>query len=305
MPMRLFVGITDREWHERLSGSQPDEVNFWKPGERGGFASLQPGELFLFKLHAPNDFIVGGGHFVKFSRLPVSLAWLAFGEKNGVGSLGEFRTRIRKYRQGDPGPDPIIGNIVLAQPFWFPRDRWIPAPADWPRSTVQGKGYDALESRGYELWAQVRERLGLPTDALTVRETVTRYARAEANVRLGQGAFRVVVTDAYARRCAITGESTLPVLEAAHIRPYSLDGPHAVDNGLLLRSDMHILFDKGLITVTPELRLEVSGQIREQYTNGKLYYSYQGQELRSLPESRLERPSSDFLAWHNENVFVP
>jgi putative restriction endonuclease len=37
--------------------------------------------------------------------------------------------------------------------------------------------------------------------------------------RLGQGAFRLLVTDAYQRRCAVTGERTLPVLDAAHIRP--------------------------------------------------------------------------------------
>lgn len=303
--MKLFVGITDRQWYERLSALKPDEVNFWKPGEQGGFAALRPGELFLFKLHSPLNFIVGGAHFVKFSRLPMSLAWLAFREKNGVQSNAEFLARIRKYRQGDVGPDPMIGNIVLAQPFWFDRDQWIPAPSDWPRSTVQGKGYDALEGRGYEIWAQVQDRLGAVTPQLTVSETVARYGVAETRVRLGQGGFRVVVTDAYDRRCAITGENTLPVLEAAHVRPYSKDGPHSLENGLLLRSDMHILFDKGLITVTPELRMEVSGQIREQYSNGKLYYSYQGQSLRSLPERATDRPSAEFLAWHNENVFVP
>src|SRR4051794_32036591 len=108
--MRLFVGITDSDWFNRLSAALPDEVNFWKPGEGGGFSVLQPGELFLFKLHAPQNFIVGGGYFVKFSKLPVSLAWLAFGEKNGVASLAEFRARIRKYRAGEPGPDPVIGN---------------------------------------------------------------------------------------------------------------------------------------------------------------------------------------------------
>ena len=51
------------------------------------------------------------------------------------------------------------------------------------------------------------------------------------------------MTDAYERRCAVTGEKTLPVLEAAHIRPYALLGPHRVNNGLLLRSDLHKLFD--------------------------------------------------------------
>ena len=124
-------------------------------------------------------------------------------------------------------------------------------------------------------------------------------------MRLGQGAFRVLVTDAYDRRCAITGENTLPVLEAAHIRPYSDDGPHLIENGLLLRSDMHILFDKGLLTLTPEMRWEVSSQIREQYANGKLYYSYHGEHLRSIPYNAMEQPSPEYLSWHNEHVFVP
>ena len=98
---------------------------------------------------------------------------------------------------------------------------------------------------------------------------------------------------------------TLPVLEAAHVKPYATDGPHSLENGLLLRSDMHTLFDRGLLTITPEFKLEVSSQIQEQYSNGKLYYSYHGSELRSMPENPKERPGLDFLEWHNQNVFVP
>ncbi len=67
--------------------------------------------------------------------------------------------------------------------------------------------------------------------------------------RLGQGSFRVVVTDIYSRWCAVTRERTLPVLDAAHIRPYGQDGPHDPRNGLLLRSDIHTLFDQGYVTV--------------------------------------------------------
>jgi len=81
--------------------------------------------------------------------------------------------------------------------------------------------------------------------------------------RLGQGAFRVLVIDAYQRRCAITGERTLPVLQAAHIKPHASSGPHEVRNGLLLRADLRILFDRGYVTVTPDLRVEVSRRIRE------------------------------------------
>jgi putative restriction endonuclease len=301
--MKLFVGITDEQWFRRLSELEPDEVNFWKPGAHGSFGILKEGELFLFKLHSPMDYIVGGGHFVKFSKLPVSLAWQAFGEKNGVASIGEFRQRIKKYRKKDIDPDPSIGNIILNHPFWLKEGDWIKAPRDWPKSTVQGKTYDEIDSRGHELFVQVRERLGVPTlPGLTAEDR--RYTFVESKMRLGQGGFRVVVTDAYKRKCAITGENTLDVLEAAHIRPYSANGPHAPDNGLLLRSDMHTLFDKGLLTVDPDLRIKVSSLIREKYVNGKIYYSYDGQELKSIPTDRIQRPNPDFLDWHNRNVFL-
>jgi putative restriction endonuclease len=121
--------------------------------------------------------------------------------------------------------------------------------------------------------------------------------------RLGQGAFRVVVTDAYRRRCAITGERTLPVLEAAHILPFAENGPHGVTNGLLLRSDFHKLFDLGLVTVTPDLRVEVSSRIKEEWFNGKAYYRLHGQPLANVPSEVEQRPNAAFLQWHNENRF--
>ena len=60
--------------------------------------------------------------------------------------------------------------------------------------------------------------------------------------RLGQGAFRVLVTDNYHRMCAVTRERTLPALEAAHIRPFAEGGEHEASNGVLLRRDLHSLF---------------------------------------------------------------
>jgi putative restriction endonuclease len=121
--------------------------------------------------------------------------------------------------------------------------------------------------------------------------------------RLGQGAFRVLVTDAYLRRCAVTGEKTLPVLEAAHIKPYALEGPHSVKNGILLRSDLHKLFDLGYLTVTPAFRLEVSPRLKAEWENGREYYAYHGKELRNLPIEAGNIPDKAFLQWHNENKF--
>ena len=121
---------------------------------------------------------------------------------------------------------------------------------------------------------------------------------------LGHSAFRVVVTAAYQRRCAITGEKTLPFLEAAHIKPYAAEGPHAVTNGLLFKSDFHTLFDRGYITIDEDYRIYVSRRLHEDYGNSRDYYKYHGKKLLILPEKTMELPSKEFLRWQNENVYL-
>jgi len=118
----------------------------------------------------------------------------------------------------------------------------------------------------------------------------------------GQGAFRVLVTDIYNRRCAITHERTLPALEAAHIRPYGDGGAHEAQNGLLLRRDIHSLFDAGYVTVTPDLRFEVSRRIKEEFDNGRHYYELHGHKI-DAPSDVGRRPDTKALNWHNENRF--
>ena len=122
--------------------------------------------------------------------------------------------------------------------------------------------------------------------------------------RPGQAGFRIGLTEAYQRRCAITGENILPVLEAAHIQPVSQQGTNDLTNGLLLRSDMHTLYDEGLLGVTPDYTIKVSEQIREAYVNGKVYYSWDGKRLTTLPEDAELLPDRERLDWHMQNVFV-
>jgi putative restriction endonuclease len=75
-----------------------------------------------------------------------------------------------------------------------------------------------------------------------------------------------------------------------------------VRNGLLLRADIHRLFDRGYVTVTPELRFEVSGRLREEFENGKTYYALHGTTIR-VPGPTTDRPDPALLRWHNEQVF--
>jgi len=313
--MKFYVGVTDNNWFEFLADRKPDEVNFWRPGGTGSFQVIPPGAPFLFKLHSPHNYIAGGGYFVSHSNLPLSLAWEAFGEKNGASSLDALRTLIDKFRPNKPHEhDPVIGCTILANPFFLKRQDWIPAPSNWAPSIVQGKSYESGERVGVQVWSEVQNRLARSDDAKIFAlaggaspqaEEVARYgAEFLTRARLGQGAFRVLVTDAYTRRCAITGERTLPALEAAHIKPFSKTGPNQTANGLLLRSDLHKLFDLGYVTVIPGLAVEVSRKIKEEFENGRDYYALHGRKLVVVPSTQKDRPSSQFLEWHNNNVYL-
>jgi putative restriction endonuclease len=312
--MRIFVSVTDKDWFTfQSSRATVDEVNFWRPSPNATFRALDPGEVFLFKLHAPDNFIVGGGFFTKFQQLPVSLAWEAFGQGNGVSSLFEMRQRIGYYRHISIGPEenPTIGCIMLAEPFFWPENIWIPSPPDFKAATVQGKGYDGETGTGRELWNEVEQRLRLfPTVQLAEKIATTAaidshgFGKPQIVLpRLGQGSFRIVVTDAYERRCALTGERTLPVLDAVHIKPYSVHHRHEVSNGMLMRSDLHRLFDEGYLTIDPvDRRIQVSSRIREEFENGKEYYKLHGQPVRD-PKQAIYRPHMDNLEYHAYSIF--
>jgi putative restriction endonuclease len=94
----------------------------------------------------------------------------------------------------------------------------------------------------------------------------------------------------------------LPALEASHIQPYAKDGPHDVRNGVLLRADLHRLFDQGYVTITPEYRLEVSPRLKEDYQNGRSYYPLHGSTV-TVPAAAADAPNVDLLRWHNERVY--
>ncbi|WP_421829403.1 HNH endonuclease [Larkinella sp.] len=310
--MDYYLGVTDWNWYSYLSRLAPEDVNFWQPGGRTAFRALKPGGAFVFKLKGLNNAIGGIGFFAAQSQIPLSLAWDTFGVRNGFDNLEQFRTVIQRYRH-DSERNPIIGCIALTNPIFFNREDWINIPRNWSRNIVQGKTYSTNDAIGKTLWQQIETVLArylttVPNiqDSFAVAEELPQYGNAVLRkVRIGQGAFRLSVIDAYNKRCAITGEKTLPVLEAAHIKPFAESGPNQTANGLLLRSDMHKLFDDGYITVTPNLKIEVSKRIREEFNNGREYYQYHGKSLLVLPELNTNKPSSLYLEYHNNTVFRP
>jgi putative restriction endonuclease len=307
--LKLHIYPTDPRWFEFLSG-QPgiDEVNFWRPGGKVRFTQLEPGELLLFRLRG-SDRIAGGGFFLHTSLFPLNAAWEAFGIKNGVPNYATFFQRIAEFKGFKPAEtmpaDVQIGCMILITPFFLSPSEWIDLPRDFPMNAQIGKGYDSETGYGKEVFEQVLN--AIPKPASRVREAAIPQQDmfGEPTLirrRIGQGGFRVLVTDFYDRRCAVTGERTLPVLEAAHILPVTSGGLHSPDNGLLLRSDIHTLFDLGYVTIDKLHRFIVSQKLKDEWSNGRIYYDLHGSEIR-VPKNESVRPASSFLEWHNTHRF--
>ena len=306
---KIFIGLTDYNWYMTLRNRQFDEVNYWRPGSLE-FHALQPNDLFLFKLKKPYYAIVGGGFFVRYSFIPIHIAWEAFGEKNGTSSFDIFSERIKKYREKNriSIDYPSVGCIILTEPFFFEEKDWISPPNDWHYSVVAGKTMTTDDGEGKRIYDQIlgRVHFSSSTNGSDAEKVIsdTKYCVSMAKHRLGQGAFRVAVTDTYYRRCAISGERTLPVLQAAHIKPFAQNGPNLIQNGILLRSDIHTLFDNGYLTISPDFHVEVSHRLKDDFGNGKIYYQYHGEKIITLPEKNTEMPALEFLNWHNEKVYL-
>jgi putative restriction endonuclease len=309
--MRGTIGVTDFGWYEFLLEKRLSEVNFWTPSDRRRLIA-PPFSAFLFKLKAPHNAICGFGYFAQWNSLPDWLAWECFGEGNGCTNLSTLRHRIDAIRERIHfvGATRVhnIGCIQLVEPTFFLREDWIPQPEDWPVRTLSTKTYDLSVGEGQRVWEACQERVALQA-LLRASERLPsggeqRYGTERLIApRLGQATFRVAVTEAYRRSCAVTGEHSLPALEAAHIQSYASEGPHEVRNGLLLRADLHRLFDRGYLTVTPQHRLEVSSRLRADFSNGRSYYPLHGSALQ-LPPSLDHHPAAEFLGWHNDHVFL-
>ncbi len=231
---------------------------------------------------------------------------------HGAASLAELRDLLGPLAGRDT-PLSQITCQVIANPVFFAESDWLADPPGWSSNIVRGKMYRTEEADGATIWAHVLPRLarGLEDQreaadapAFVANEPTAWYGEPVLmRPRLGQGSFRVVVTEAYQRKCAMTGESTLLALEAAHIVPYAEEGAHDVRNGLLLRADFHRLFDAGLVSVTPDMTIRVSPRIREAWFNGKAYYRMDGQPLTVMPSRPEMRPDPDRLQWHLKNRF--
>lgn len=300
--MRAFVAVTYPRWLSNLAAQQATEANFWQP--RPVNVSQDLGTPWIFKVRGSNQ-VAGYGFFSYYTVMPLGVAWETFGRGNGVDSYSEMRSTLRRLRGGDDRAGDAVGCVVLSEIQLLGTDRYIDAPADWAPNIVRGRYYDLDVGEGARLWDELRSLTPTPAFVSPLTSVPGGYGKPSIYLpRIGQGAFRLMVMDAYDRRCAITGEKTLPALDAAHIRPFRDTESHEVRNGILMRSDLHRLFDQGYVTVTPDLRFRASTQIRDQFNNGLIYYDLDGRPVR-VPDMPEHRPDMSALEWHSSKVFRP
>jgi putative restriction endonuclease len=321
MMLNPYIAIADPRGYEfflnRLGphGGVVDEVNFWSPKAQRPLKSMAPGTPFFLRLPRPHHALVGYGFFAHFAVLDLREAWSMFTWRNGDATEEAFLFRLGSFRGVDlldtRSERAPIGCTILRDVRYWPKSRWIPwgDTEGWKRNTVQG-ATERDNGRADCLLARiVEDGLSCPADLLS--EAAFHLVEADSQdllrptaTRIGQGTFRARLITAYEGRCAVTGECTQPVLDAAHIQPYRGPASNHVQNGLLLTKDLHALFDAGYVTIDPNGRsLKVSRRLRQDWNNGTRFYDLHDRPLRDTMAPS-QRPSEEVLRWHFEHVFL-
>ena len=316
--VRAVVGNTDINWFRHFRPRDEftcvDEVNFWRPRAQQHFRSLDVGQPFFFRLKHPFNAIAGFGFFAVQSFMAIGVAWEVFGTKNGDPSEQSFRNRIAGYRHIKPQDvsqltHQTLNCLVLREACFLPRTEWIPwgEAEGWAKNIVAHKRIDLSDAHALPLLDVLRRVphamvADLDRDFAPLIDDERVFVEQHVADRIGQGTFRARLLAAYDGRCAITEEHAVPVLDAAHIQPYLGPASNHVQNGLLMRTDLHRLYDGGYLTVTPDLRLEVSRRLKEEFDNGKAYYEMAGRRI-VVPANPHWQPSRGALEWHAEHVF--
>jgi putative restriction endonuclease len=304
--MKGYIAHTDPGWWTFLH-ARPDleEVNFWRPGGRR-FSALSPGEPLFFRLKSPINRIGGFGLFARYASLPVWRAWEVFSQANGTSDEAELLARLARLARRPVTRSDSIGCVAVNGCVFLDPGSWLDVPPSFNPQNLSGSVIDLDRTEGQHFWSACLERAvanPLALDWIPDAMERQRHGRPQLVIpRLGQGSFRLAVMEAYGGGCAVTGEHSMPALEAAHIRPFSDGGAHEVPNGLPLRRDLHRLFDLGYVSAKPTGEFLVSPRLRKEFANGHTYYALEGQPLM-LPRRPDATPDRALLAWHSETVF--
>ena len=218
---------------------------------------------------------------------------VSFGHRGGLGgarqnvTIPSFAEAIQGFDRTDvTGIDGRLEKLFVIGPVQ--EANFLDKLADYVRECVRLRE-NARNLIGVVTSGSADETKYSPDNVEDGRE----YAMQNICARRGQAQFRQALREAYKDQCAISGCDVVEVLEAAHISPYLGLQTNSLSNGLLLRTDIHTLFDLYLITVNPvDLRIVISNQLRK-----SIYSDFKGKKLR-VPKNDAFWPSRDVLQKH-------
>jgi putative restriction endonuclease len=266
------------------------EINFWTPTP-WNVSRLASGDKLYFMLKSPIRKIGGYGQFVEYKNMSVNDAWNKYGFKNGCTSKQELIERLDKYKASNSSDersvtDSEIGCIVLTNAVYYDDDKFLDLDnyeIDFSRFIVKIKYYNENDPLEIATQSTLKEFELLPTSIEKLKKSRL------VTERKGQGNFRAIITTAYSNKCCITSETTPELLEAAHIQPYFDENSNHVKNGLLLRVDLHKLYDNGLLYIDESFKIHISPEVKSEF-----YRKLNGTTIR-LPENNNLHPSKEAL----------
>ena len=274
----FIVAPTDVNWYEfQKRNGFADYINFWTPSD-WRFKALKPGGKLVFKLKGPGDYVGGYGSFVEYKYQTLEMTWNEFGRRNGIEDKDTFIAAIGGYKKYSKYQEPKCGCIVLYDVVYFDSPlKLSDYSIDFDLHTVKFKTYNT---------AFPFERIEYRQDDFSLVDQTKKKKKVQSVTdREGQGEFRAEISRAYCHKCCISGESMPELLQAAHIQDYINKESNHVQNGLLLRIDLHKLFDNGLLYIDDEYKVHISPLIKSED-----YRKFEGQRI-ALPDQESCWPS--------------
>lgn len=285
------IAVTDRDWYEyQKRNGFINRINFWTP--HVWKVALAADTKIVFKLkkaaNKPGDEIGGYGRFVEYKSQTLDQSWKEFGRRNGCDTKEEY---IAKLTKGKGNASYVCGCIVLDDVVFFDEPKRL---ADYGLSFSPNIVTYKNETSAFPDFGQ-QNVVSSHSSFSLVTPTKKEKKMQSMTERVGQGQFHSDVSTAYNHRCCITGESTPELLQAAHIQDYINKESNHIQNGLLLRIDIHKLFDSGLLYIDQNYHVHVSPLVKSQE-----YRNLDNHPI-SLPNNPSEYPSKAALLFKEKS----
>ena len=268
-------------------------------------SSLSPGTLILlFKEESDRYCITGGAYFLGWRFFKPKKAWQLYGVHNGAYNYEDFVNDVAA-RGGNEDSD--LSMALLSHTFIFDQGDIVHIPEELNQFMSERNVFTLPldEPTGRYLHKLVLERRDNYISPDGDDWHGLYYAASHRNSKTYVAEFQARVLNAYNFRCAISGVRARPVLLIAHIQPFYDNQFQNSSNGVVLRSDLYLLFKRGYITFEyvdkgQRLITRVSETVREAY--GEDYMELNGREL-FLPEDKSAWPEPRYVLWHNKNCY--